>query len=75
VELAWSAVAAAPDAASIAGLKASVSASSAASCMPLTISRSAAETAARLLWSMEVKRALAWASAVPAFPDEIWKVL
>lgn len=59
-------MAASPEAAAIAGLKASVSASSAASWMPLMTLRSAAETPARLVWSIEVKRALASASPVPA---------
>lgn len=71
----WRAVAASPDAASTAGLKASVSASSATSWIPLMTLRSAAETPARLVMSMLAKRALASVSAVPAVPDEIWKVL
>jgi hypothetical protein len=48
-DLTWRAVAASPVAASIAGLKASTSASSAASCVPLITLRSAADTPARFV--------------------------
>jgi len=63
----WSAVAAAPDAASTAGLNASVSAASAVSRSVWRVERSAAETAARSLVEMgSLARASAW--AVPALP-------
>jgi hypothetical protein len=57
----WRAVAAVPDAAAIAGLKAETSASSAAVWIPLMISKSEAETPARLFMSILAKRALALA--------------
>lgn len=68
-------MAASPVAALMAGLKALTSASSAASWMPWTMLSWSAVTAARLLVSMGAKRALAWASAVPALPELIWKSL
>lgn len=62
-------------AASIAGLKASTSASSATSCVFLMTSRSAAETPARFVWSIAANRELASSSAVPAVPPLIWMAL
>jgi len=51
-------VAAAPEAVAMAGLKADVSASSAASWIPEMIFKSAAETPARSVWSTDAKRAV-----------------
>lgn len=59
----------------MASLNAPVSADSAASLIPLMIARSEADTPARFVMSILVKRALASASAVPAVPEEIWKSL
>lgn len=67
----WRAVAEeAPPAASMAGLKASTSASSATSWVPAMILRSAAETVERSLGTLE-KSAFASASAFPEVPPEM----
>jgi len=57
-ELTCRAVAAVPETAAMAGLKADVSASSAASWIPEMIFKSAAETPARSVWSTDAKRAV-----------------
>ena len=70
----WSASAAAPDAASIAGLKSEVSASSAASRIVFMFEATEESRVARSTPAKgSTKTAFALASASPAVPSEIWK--